>query len=493
MNLRFESPYSSSVRPVLRGRIGAVSAAHPYAVAAGQEILTAGGSAADACIAGQAVICVIAPDACGVGGDMFALIHRRGEEPVAINAAGAAPAGLIAAAQDGGASVTVPGLVEGWGRLAERWGRLPLSRSLAPAIRIAREGAPLAGDVALAAKAQRARLDRGGAGGWNLLGLEAGEHFEQPELADLLEAIGRDGPSAFYEGAMAEAIARAVVADGGVLSAQDLAGHRGVILAPLITRHQGCLLATQPPMAQGILLNMAMTGMDRLGMVPPDRLDHARIELTEAAFLQRARVGEGLGLLDIPLPVDLDRAARRGGPRAYLHTAGVAVADRDGLTIVSLISLFDYFGSCVFVPEGGFTLNNRAGGFTEGPNAAAPGKLPVHTLAPAMLMSGETVIGLATPGADGQIQTLLQIVGGLLDEGIGLAEAVARPRWRSENGTLLIETSHPAREGLEALGHQLKPLPDGDMRFGGVVCAGQGAEGPVALADWRRETWAGAL
>jgi gamma-glutamyltranspeptidase/glutathione hydrolase len=150
--------------------------------------------------------------------------------------------------------------------------------------------------------------------------------------------------------------------------------------------------------------------------------------------------------------------------------------------------VFDDFGSCVYVPELGITLNNRAAGFTVGANASAPGKRPVHTLAPILVHTPHGVLGLATPGADGQVQTLLQILVSIQRRGLDLAQAVARPRWRSEGGKLLIERSHPGKESLAALGHQVTPLPDGDVRFGAVVCAGWLDAGPVVAADWRRET-----
>jgi gamma-glutamyltranspeptidase/glutathione hydrolase len=159
--------------------------------------------------------------------------------------------------------------------------------------------------------------------------------------------------------------------------------------------------------------------------------------------------------------------------------------------VSSLVSVFDDFGSAVFVPELGVMLNNRAGGFTTGANAAAAGKRPVHTLAPTLLDTPQGVLALATPGADGQVQTLLQVLIGIQREGLDLACAIARPRWRSENGQLLIEQSHPGIERLRALGHRVEPLPDGDVRFGAVVCAGRIDETPVAIADWRRETSAG--
>jgi gamma-glutamyltranspeptidase/glutathione hydrolase len=146
----------------------------------------------------------------------------------------------------------------------------------------------------------------------------------------------------------------------------------------------------------------------------------------------------------------------------------------------------------VYVPELGLTLNNRAGGFTGGANAPAGGKRPVHTLAPMLLEVPGGVLALATPGADGQVQTLLQVLVALR-AGHSLAEAIARPRWRSEDGRLLVERSHPQGEQLRALGHDLVPTDDGDLRFGAVVCAGHWQDQPVAGADWRRETAAGVV
>jgi gamma-glutamyltranspeptidase/glutathione hydrolase len=246
-------------------------------------------------------------------------------------------------------------------------------------------------------------------------------------------------------------------------------------------------------MSQGVLLNMAIEAMSRLGDFPAALNDHVAIELTEAAFAFRANVGEGAALLSHELPIDLQRASHRGGPRAYLHTAGVAAVDAEGRVISSLVSVFDDFGSGVFVPDLGITLNNRAGGFTDGANAAAPGKRPVHTLAPAMLTTAQGVLALATPGADGQVQTLLQILVAIHREEVDLAQAIARPRWRSENGALLIEQSHAGIDRLTTLGHRVIPLADGEMRFGAVVCAGGIDDQPVAVADWRRETAAGTV
>jgi gamma-glutamyltranspeptidase/glutathione hydrolase len=341
--------------------------------------------------------------------------------------------------------------------------------------------------------AHRARLQRGGANGWILFDQRAGTLIQQAQLASILQRIGAEGRSAFYEGPAAQAIAQAVQSLGGTLSEADLATHETIVATPIETAWDDIRVATQPPMSQGVLLNMAIAAMSRLGDFPASLNDHVAIELTQAAFAYRANVGEGAALLAHELPIDLERASHRGGPRAFLHTAGVAASDSDGRVISSLVSVFDDFGSCVFVPDLGITMNNRAGGFTDGANAAAAGKRPVHTLAPAMLTTAQGVLALATPGADGQVQTLLQILVAIHREEVGLAQAIARPRWRSENGALLIEQSHAGIDRLTALGHRITPLADGDMRFGAVVCAGGLDNQPVAVADWRRETTAGTV
>jgi gamma-glutamyltranspeptidase / glutathione hydrolase len=483
----------STPRPVLRGRLGAVAAAHPLAVAAGQDMLRSGGTAADAAIAAQAILCVVMPNACSLGGDMLALVHAPGSPQLAINGTGAAPSRLERVSDDGPNSITVPGIVDAWCILSQRHGKLPLSRVLEPAVRLAASSVCVSEALSGALAAQRARLQRGGANGWSLFDQPAGALIQQPQLASILQRIGAEGRSAFYEGSAAQAIARGVGSLGGTLSEADLAAHETIIASPVETAWDNMRVATQPPMSQGVLLNMAIAAMSRLGDFPTSLNDHVAIELTEAAFAFRSNVGEGVALLSHELPVDLERASHRGGPRAYLHTAGVAAVDAEGRVISSLVSVFDDFGSGVFVPELGITLNNRAGGFTDGANAAAPGKRPVHTLAPSLVSTSQGVFALATPGADGQVQTLLQVLVAIHREQLDLAQAIARPRWRSENGALLIEQSHAGIAGLAALGHRVTPIADGDARFGAVVCAGWIDDQPVAGADWRRETAAGVV
>ncbi len=482
--------YSNKCRPALHGARGAIASAHPLATAAGQEMFMAGGNAADALIAAQAVLAVACPEACGIGGDMLALVDD-GKAVTAISGVGRAPMAMRQATTDGANSITVPGLAGAWESLSRGWGRLGLAACLAPAIRLAEGGLAMSDTLAAAVAGHRHRLLAGGAGEWALLGTAVGDTLRQPALAALLRAIAARGASAFYEGEAAHAIERAVARLGGALDRQDLAAHRTDMAPPVEVAWGDWTVAVQPPPTQGSLLAMALKNHQALGPIAEDRRDHVCIELTEAAFQYRSRAAEGESLLDIALDIDVEKASLRGGPRAYLHTAGVAASDAGGLSISSLVSVFDDFGSCVFVPELGITLNNRAGGFTDGANAAAPGKYPVHTLAPALLRGPGGTIALATPGADGQVQTLFQVIDRFDRRGMPLDQAVAAPRWRSEGGLLLIEADHEGLATLEALGHRVKPLPPGDVRFGAVVMAGQIGGQSFALSDWRRECWSG--
>ena len=311
--------------------------------------------------------------------------------------------------------------------------------------------------------------------------------WAQPELADLLGRIGDAGRDAFYTGPGAAAVVDAVRRCGGCLELQDLAEHDTPCPPPVAVPWGSGLVHVQPPISQGVLLAMALQHVRRLAArgVPVD--DHLLVEVTGAAFEHRSSCGRGAELLDLDLDVDLERASGRAGPRAYLHTAGVATVDADGQVVSSLVSVFDDFGSGVFVPELGIVLNNRAAGFTDGDNSAAPGKRPVHTLAPAMVTSEQGVLGIATPGADGQIQTLLQVLSAHELSGTSLADAVGALRWRSQDGDLLIEEGHPRADALAERGHHIVARTPGADVFGAVVAAGTDPH-PYAVADWRRET-----
>ena len=402
--------------------------------------------------------------------------------------------------KDGAATATVPGAVSAWAEASNRFGRLELRASLAPAVEIAREGFPIGERLLEMIAAHRHRLDRG-ARGWQLLDdLEPGATVVQPSLAALLEHIGRDGPAAFYEGEIAEAITRTIVREGGTLTAGELNEHRTIVRSPLRTNYHGAEVVLQPPVSQAILLSGALSSLETRNGSDHLRRTHLSVEAIEAAFAYRDEIaspGAEKRLLEVELEIDGERAHRRGGPKGSAHTAAVTAADSDGTLVSMLVSVFDDFGCATLVPEGEFLLNDRMLGFSpdpSSPNAAHPEQRPVHTLSPILVEDGQSSLALATSGADGQVQTLLQIVTALLDNGLDVQEALGMPRWRSVEAQLFLENylSEDLKCGLRFLGHDVQEMPYGHHMFGAAAAAGIDHESGnlFAATDPRREVWA---
>ncbi|ODU01379.1 MAG: hypothetical protein ABS81_20840 [Pseudonocardia sp. SCN 72-86] len=471
-------------------RSGAVAAAHPLAAAAAREVALSGGNAVDAAVAAQAVICVVMPDAAGVGGDVLALVKAPDGTVTAVNGTGRSPQEWPTLGSPGaGNAVTVPGALGGWADLVERFGALPLGTVLEPARRLARDGIVVSEQLAGAVETHRGRLSAVSPG-CPVLDVVPGERWAQPALADLLDRASETGAGALYRDG-ADAVARAVAAAGGSLSAADLHDHTSMVTEPIAVSWDGATVHVQPPNSQGVLLAMALHWLDaHWDDIEAARRDHVMVEIIGEVFAHRDDSGRGAPLLAEPLDVDTERAAvHPGGPRSYLHTAGVATADSDGWVVSSLVSVFDGFGSAVYVPELGIHLNNRADGFTGGANAARPGERPVHTLAPMLATDPDrSSLALSTPGADGQVQTLLQVLAHLR-AGADLEVALAAYRWRSEDGNLLVEEGHPLGEVLAARGHRVVDRPHGSGVFGSVVSAGfSPGRPPFSASDPRRQS-----
>lgn len=473
---------------------GVAATAHPLATQSALRILRAGGSAVDATIAAQAVISVVLPNAAGIGGDCLALVnHDSGV--FAVNGVGRSPSQEPHTwTNDGGASVTVPGIVSGWKALHSQFGSLSLRECLRPAVDLAVHGHRPDQSVLHAREAQRDRLERFGARDWSLLTARHDRKWRQPELAGLLQDLSDDSSLEAHQRRVAGPIADAVAATGGTLSRADIEAQTCEVIPPHSIPWRETTLWMQPPPSQASLLGLATqwlgSHLDSGGTVT----DHVLIELIEAVFKMRNSLGSGRVPRPRNLDIDLETARHRGGPRAYLHTAGVAVADKSGQVVSSLISVFDDFGSAVFVPELGIVLNNRAAGFTSGENAPRAKAFPVHTLSPIMLTgSDKSVIAIATPGADGQIQTLLQILWRLHIKGDSLSQAISAPRWRSQDGSVLIEETHPSIGALADAGHFIAMRNRGDDVFGSVVATTHDRSTRSAVADWRRTTTAGVV
>ncbi len=485
-------------RPLLRGPRSAVVAAHPLAVAAGIDVAAAGGSAVDAAIAAAAALAVVAPDACGLGGDALLLLDVPGEGPTAYVGAAAAPRDpLLPITRTGPASAGVPGAVAAWCAAHARHGRLALGDVLEPAARLAAAGFPVSAWLARALAAGDALL-AGGAADWIARAAREGEVLRQPELAAVLEAIREHGADGFARGWVAEAVDAATGAGG--VGAEELAAYAVAPEPPVAGGAGRARLWVTPPPSQAALAVLALAALE--GAPRPGTVagEHAAVEAIKAAFEHRpalAASGDVARLLGRTLPPAPARASALSGPAGAEHTAAVATADADGLSVSMLVSVFEEFGSGVLVPEAGFVLNNRLGGLLDaGHDPARPASVsvrPSHTLSPMLVELDGRRLALATPGADGQVQTLVQLVRRLVEAGATLPGALEAPRWRAVRGRLLVEASFdPAlRDGLAALGHAVEERPDGDLLFGAAAAAGaDGAGGVLAAADPRRETWA---
>ncbi len=485
-------------RPLIRGTRGVCACGHPAGAVAAAEIIAAGGSAVDSSVAAAAALSVVLPESCGLGGDALLLVSKSDGSSVAFNGSGRSPASLSGAIPlDGGGTVAVPGAVAAWLDAHRQFGRLDLERVLAPAVRLASDGFALGEVTAQALSKQRRRLERT-ASGFPLLapGVEPGSRVRFPELAATLLRIGNEGAESFYTGELARAIATATRRDGGTLDESDLAGHETVVLAPISARRAGHSLLVQPPVSQAALALMALGAVETADGGDRAQRLHMAVEAWEAAFAFRHLLTETAAaerLLDEPLAVDPARAARRGGARSDAHTTSVATADDEGTVVSMLISVFDDFGSAVLVPEGGFLLNDRLYGFTAPGCEPRPATRPVHTLSPAIAAHEHERFALCTPGSDGQVQFLVQVLLALSD-GDSLPEAFDRPRVRSAEARLAVESDMDAGvvEHLQARGHEVWLRPPGEGRFGAMVAAGVDDRTGTLLAacDPRRETWA---
>lgn len=491
-------------RPMARGIRGAVATGHPLATASALTAFGAGGGAVDAAVAAAYSLCVLLPESCGLGGDALFTVRDGYEGMASFNGSGKAPRNFSGEVpSDGPRTATVPGLVRALEDAHQRFGRLPRAQLTSDAARLARGGFPAGESLVSAVGRQLTRLQRS-ASHWEPLGqpLDPGRLVRQPALAELLDEIGRHGPSAFYEGEIAEAIVTVANREDAALDADDLREHATAIAEPLRAAFRDANVHGQPPVSQAVLGLMALRRLDELDTAQGPERVHAAVEAIEAAFAHRDRVAErdaGMLLLNETLQIDLQRALRRGGPTVQTHTTAVATADAAGTVVSMVISVFDEFGCATLVPKGGFFLNNRMMGFSanrESPNAAGPGKRPVHTLSPMLVETPDGAFGIATPGADGQVQTLTQVVDGILCEGLSPTAALDRRRWRSSESRLVLEQGFDPQTAawLESAGHDVTWGPAGDRPFGAAVIAGIDLHHSslFAAADLRREAWAAA-
>ncbi len=492
----FQEPGRSPVY----GLNGAVATSHPLASAAALAMLTRGGHAIDAAIAASAVLCVVEPGMTGIGGDNFTIIAESDGTVRAYNGSGRSPAGTDPDALRAGISeralkagrmmprysshsVTVPGAVDAWCRLHAQYGRLDLAEVLAPAVAYAREGYVVHARVAHDWPNQVAKLARdpdaaavmlpGGA-----TPVEGAVH-RQPALAATLEAVGQSGRAAFYEGAAAEDMVSKLRALGGSHSLEDFAAAEGEWIAPIRTSYRGHELLECPPNGQGIVPLIMLNIIDRFEIDVFDPLGveriHLFVEAAKLAYEDRdtliADPRAGAVPVDDLLSSDHARARSRlidpgramATPPASMpaseDTIYLCVVDRDGTAVSFINSIFENFGSGILAPRSGVMFHNRGFSFRldpRHPNTIAPGKRPLHTIIPAMLMrGGAPVMPFGVMGAHFQPFGQVWMLTNILNYGMDIQEAqdLARPFGYAGELTLERGISESVACGLADLGH----------------------------------------
>ena len=438
MNNRFNplaQRYASQRYPIY-ARNGMVNCSSPQAAAAGLEILRAGGNAMDAVVAAAATLTVTEPTANGLGSDAFALIwSERDRRLYGLNASGPAP--MLASAERvladgrdvdgrmprlGWTPVTVPGAPKAWAEIAGRFGKLPLRRSLAPAVRYAREGYPCAPNLARewsrAFESYRKRLKGPCFDAWFAtfapLGRApiAGELVTLPDHADSLEVIGETDAKDYYEGNLARIIDRGSQKYGGYLRYEDLASYRAEWVEPIGVDYRGYRVCEIPPNGQGIAALAALNVLKEFSFTQRDCAEtmHRQIEAMKMAF------ADVLGTVTDPDHMTVDyrllldpaygaRRAAQMGARAQVWTRSLpprsgtvylCCADGEGNMVSYIQSNYMGFGSGIVVAGTGIALQNRGADFSLDPSAAnvlCPGKRSYHTIIPGFLMKDGTPVG----------------------------------------------------------------------------------------------------
>ena len=494
----------------------AVASAHPLATAAGVEILEAGGNAFDAAVAVSAALAVVEPYSSGIGGGGFWLLHRasdgrqvmvdgRERAPLAahrdmyLDAAGQVVPGL---SMDGPLAAGIPGEPAALAHIARHYGRLPLARSLAPAIRLARDGFEVDGHYRRMAKFRHALLQKwpeskavflaGGdvpAPGWRL---------KQPDLARTLEALARDGRDGFYAGPVAERLVAGVRRAGGIWRREDLDAYRVVEREPIRFRYRDLtVVSAAPPSSGGVAL---ATLLNILSAWSLDDLDattrtHLVVEAMRRAYRDRAQYLGDPDFVDIPLARLLhpwyaaglraslreDRATPsdslpgRVPGREGFDTTHLSIIDAEGNRVAATLSINYPFGSGFVAPGTGVLLNDEMDDFSAKPgvpnayglvgaeaNAIAPGKRPLSSMSPTFVESGRGVAVLGTPGGS-RIITMVALAILDLAAGNGPAHWVSLPRFHHQY--LPDEIQHepgalaPAvADGLRRRGHRLREV-----------------------------------
>lgn len=527
-------------RPVTLASRGIVAAPHYLAAEAGLDMLKAGGNAVDAAIAANAVLQVVFPTSCGLGGDLFALVwDPKSEQLAGLNSSGRSAReatveryrelGFKTMPEFGVHTVTVPGCAAGWGALAERFGRLGLARSLATAISYAEEGFPVGQHLHAGLKRMDTQPHTHTSFRENFMPggsvPAAGSIARAPALARTLRLLALRGPGDFYTGQLAEHIVAFLRREGSLIAAEDLAAHIADWIEPLAVPFAGHDVYELPPNTQGVtaLQMLGMTDGLEMGDGPlAAETVHLGVEAKKVAWADRQTyltdpadmpfVAERLiapdYLAERRALLDRRRALPTVAPGAFQgDTIYLCAADADGMLVSLIQSNYRGFGSGLVVEGTGISLHNRGAYFSLDPDAAnalAPAKRPLHTLIPSLaLRNGRPTMVFGTMGGDGQPQTHLQVYTAVLRYGLNIQAAIELPRWvhgaeaPGEPETLRLEDRFPPGtiEELRALGHRVETVDPWSSMMGfaqgiivdqanGVYAGGSDPRAEGVAAGW---------
>ena len=505
----------SQTRSMVISQNGIVAAESPLAAQAGVRVLQSGGNAVDAAIATNAMMGVVSPMMNGIGGDLFAIVYdAKANKLYGLNSSGWAPKALTIEAlqkqglrempQSGVNTITVPGTVEGWQKLADKFGRKKLGEDLEAAIRTASDGYPVTEWVSMywAIAMDYLRGDGEATKVYlpNDRAPKAGEVFRNPDLAWSLQQIAAHGRDAYYKGEIAKRILETMKRHGGMMSAQDMAEFSAEWVEPLSTTYRDWTVYELPPNGQGLaallMLNIMETfplGQKDYGFGSTSAL-HAMIEAKKLAYADLVKyIGDPRGQT---LPVSTLLSKQRAADRAKLidpdrancevatgplpgggDTTYLSVVDRDGNMVSLIQSNYAEFGSGIVAPGTGFALQNRGALFNfdpGSPNALAGRKRPLHTIIPAFAQKGDTRVAFGIMGGWNQSQAHAQFIANLADYKMNIQAALEAPRFTKrtfEGCDVQMENriSGKVRDELAAKGHKIQVMGT----FSSVVGGGQ--------------------
>ncbi|MGE0240970.1 MAG: gamma-glutamyltransferase family protein [Parvibaculaceae bacterium] len=486
-------------RSVAYGVNGMAATSSPLATLAALDVLKNGGNSVDAAVTASAVLCITEPHMTGIGGDCFALIGKRDGTIEGINGSGRAArkadatwlawAKLAAIDPRSVHAVTVPGAVDAWAALLERHGTMDLKEALEPAIRLAEDGVPTTPRVAFdwAEDVKDIAHDEGMKLHYLVNGRapEAGEVMRYPALARTLRLIGENGRDGFYAGEVADEIVTHLAARGSLISHDDLAQTRASWVEPIATPFAGVELLEIPPNGSGLTALIALGilrhfDMARYGEDSPERW-HLQIEALKLAWVQRNRhVADAAAMTVEPATLLADKLARELASRIDMKKALTApedhvpmpgsdtvyltTADKDGMAVSFINSIYWSFGSGIVTPRSGIALQNRGANFvtTPGhPNCIGPGKRPLHTIIPAMVRrAGKVDLAFGVMGGAYQPMGHMAVMLNRYVYGQDVQAALDFPRLFPQEGRVDVEAGIDAtvRRGLEQRGHVLAEL-----------------------------------